>query len=189
VHVRLSIIAAGLIAVACPGLAEVPSPDAAAARNAINWEVFQKLYPKRAIQAHEEGAVGFLVTLDSKGDVTDCQVTHSSGHPLLDQETCRIITLHAQFNADPGISQSQARTHEGIITWKLPDSRTPLQAPTKVAATGAPEKIICKKNVKTGTLAGSERYCLTQREWNRQSDNAKEMWNEVQGKKGFTAGN
>jgi hypothetical protein len=30
---------------------------------------------------------------------------------------------------------------------------------------------------------------MTQREWTRQSDDAKEQWGEVQGKKGATHGN
>src|SRR5919107_4230428 len=96
------IIATSLL-VASPALAQAPAPEAAA-RNASNWDIFQKLYPARALAAREEGAVGFTVTLDSKGEVTNCQVTHSSGHPLLDQETCKLVTLNAQFKPDPGLS-------------------------------------------------------------------------------------
>src|SRR3954469_11068132 len=84
---RQSIIAASLL-VTAPALAEVSQQQAA--QNASNWDIFLKLYPKRALDAREEGAVGFTVTLDSKGDVANCQVTHSSGHPLLDQETCKL---------------------------------------------------------------------------------------------------
>ena len=67
----------GLIVIA--GLAEAAALTAQtsnpkAARDAINWEIFQKLYPPRAIAAREEGAVGFIVTLDSKGDVANCQL-------------------------------------------------------------------------------------------------------------------
>jgi TonB family protein len=173
-----------------PAFAQAPSPQAAtAAQNDAMWNVFLKLYPARALKAHEEGAVGFLVTLNNKGDVTNCQVTHSSGHPLLDEETCRLVTLNAVFKPDPNLSPSQTRTHEGLITWKLPDSTTSLQSPQEVAATDAPGKIICKKNVKTGTLSAAERTCMTQRQWNRQSDDAKDMWEDIQGKKGSTHGN
>ena len=170
-----------------PALAQASEPKTNL--NVSNWDVFQKLYPARAIAAHEEGTVGFLVTLDSQGTVTGCQVTHSSGHPLLDEETCRIITLNAQFKPDPGLSPSQVRTSEGVITWKLPASTTVLAPPTPVKAADAPEKIICKKSVRTGTLAGFERTCMTQREWNRQSDETKQVWDEVQGRKGSTKGN
>jgi len=60
------------------------APDQKAAQDALNWDIFQQLYPPRALAAHEQGAVGFTVTLDSKGEVANCQVTHSIGHPLLD---------------------------------------------------------------------------------------------------------
>ena len=162
--------------------------DQAPTQNVINWDIFQKLYPKRAIAAHEEGAVGFIVTLDNKGDVTRCQVTHSSGHPLLDQETCQIITMHAQFNAIPSLSPSQTRTHEGLIAWKLPASATVLEPPKPVVAATAPESVVCKRTTRVGTLAGFERTCMTPTEWAKQSDYEKQMWDEVQGRKGATSG-
>src|SRR3954447_10224718 len=159
---RQSMIAASLL-VTAPALAEVSQQQAA--QNASNWDIFLKLYPKRALDAREEGAVGFTVTLDSKGDVANCQVTHSSGHPLLDQETCKLVTLNAQFKPDPSLGPSQTKTHEGVITWKLPNSTATLAAPQAIAATDAPEKVICKKSPTTGSLAASERVCMTQREW------------------------
>jgi TonB family protein len=161
--------------------------DQQAARNADNWEVFQKFYPPRAIAAHEEGAVGFTVTLDSKGLVTGCQVTHSSGHPRLDQETCDVIAMHAEFKPDSSISSRQVRTHEGLIVWKLPGSTSTLPAPQPVK-TSALDKIICKKSIRTGTLADVERTCMTAREWARQADAQKEPWDEMQGRKGSTHG-
>jgi TonB family protein len=173
--------AAGLM-LAQPAVAD----DQPATQNAINWDIFQKLYPKRAIAAREEGAVGFIVTLDKKGDVTRCQVTHSSGHPLLDEETCQIITLHAQFNAVPSLGPSQTRTHEGLIAWKLPASSTVLESPKPVVVAKAPEKVVCKRTARVGTLAGFERTCMTPTEWAKQSDYERQMWDEVQGKKGAT---
>ena len=175
--------AAGLMLAQPAGADEQP-----ATRNAINWDIFQKLYPKRAIAAREEGAVGFIVTLDKKGDVTRCQVTHSSGHPLLDEETCQIITLHAQFNAAPSLSPSQTRTHEGLIAWKLPASTTVLAPPKPVVIAAAPEKVVCKRTTRGGTLAGFERTCMTPTEWAKQSDYERQMWDEVQGRKGSTSG-
>lgn len=173
-----------MLLLAQPALFAEPSSEQKA-QNALNWDIFQKLYPKRALEAHEEGAVGFIVTLDNKGEVTRCQVTHSSGHPLLDEETCQIITLHAQFNPDPSLSPSQTKTHEGLIAWKLPASTTVLEPPKPVAAITAPEKVICKRTLKVGTLADFERTCLTPTEWAKQSDNMKQTWQEMQDK-GFS---
>jgi hypothetical protein len=107
---------------------------------------------------------------------------------LLDAETCKIITLNAQFKPEPGLGDSQTRTREGVITWKLPNSTALLQAPRAVAAVDAPDPVICKKVLKTGTLAGYERTCMTQSDWNLQSDQGNEMWGDVQGKKGSSHG-
>jgi TonB family protein len=184
--VRSIIIAAGLIA-AVPAFAQAPDPKAA--QNSANWDVFLKLYPPRALAAKEEGAVGFAVTLDDKGLVTNCQVTHSSGHPLLDEETCKLVTMNAQFKPDAGLAPSQVKTHQGVIAWKLPDSTTRLSTPQAVSSSTAPEKVVCKKSIKTGTLASVERTCMTPREWARQADEMKQPWEDMQGKKGSTSGN
>ncbi|HVM23549.1 MAG TPA: energy transducer TonB [Sphingomicrobium sp.] len=182
---RSLLIAVGLMA-AGPALAETPGSKAAL--NASNWDALLKFYPPRALAARQEGAVGFRVTLDSKGLVTGCEVTHSSGHPLLDQETCNVVALHTVFKAEQPNSGSQVRTHEGMIAWKLPASTSKLAVPQTAEASPL-DKVICKKSVKTGTLAGVERTCLTAREWGRQSDDTREFWSDLQGRKGSTSGN
>jgi len=180
---RSLLVVASMLA---PLVAQAHAADST--QDALNWEIFQKLYPPRALAAHEEGAVGFTVTLDSKGAVTGCQVTHSSGHPLLDQETCKIITMNAQFNPDPNVSASQTRTHQGLIAWKLPTWVATLEPPKPVAASGAPEKLVCKKVLRVGSLASFDRTCLTPTEWAKQSDDQKQPFADFQGKKGSTSG-
>lgn len=182
-----SLVLATCLAAATSSFAQ--ATDQKAAQNASNWDVFLKLYPPRAVAAKEEGAVGFTVTLDRQGDVTGCQVTHSSGHPLLDQETCRLVTLHAQFSPDLSLAPSQTKTHEGLINWRLPNGVAAVPSPHAVAANQAPEKVVCKKTVRIGTIAGFERTCMTPTEWAKQSENMKAEWEDVQGKKGFTRGN
>jgi periplasmic protein TonB len=181
-----TLLLATCLSAAIPAFAQ--TPDQKAAQNASNWDVFMKLYPPRALAAREEGAVGFKIAIDTKGAVTQCEVTHSSGHPLLDQETCNLLTLHADFGPEQGLSGSQVRTREGTIAWKLPDSKAALGSPTAVAS-NALDKVVCKRTVRTGTLAGFERTCMTQRDWNTQSDQEREMWAEIQGKKGSSHGN
>ena len=178
------LIVAGALVFAVPAVAQ--GSDASATNN---WNALLKFYPQRALAAHEEGMVGFNVTLDKKGEVTGCQVTHSSGHPLLDQETCQIITLHAQFGPERGLSSSQVRTSQGVIAWKLPTSSAALAAPRAVAQGSAPEKVVCKKTLTTGSLASFERTCMTPSEWAKQSDQQKADWEDIQGKKGSTSGN
>ena len=179
------LVAAGLLATT-PTFGQ--AADTKAAQNASNWDIFQKLYPPRAIKAGEQGAVGFVVTIDAKGLVTGCQVTHSSGHPLLDQETCKIITLNAEFQPEAGLSASQVRTREGVINWKLPDGNAAPNVPKAMAANAAPEKVVCKKSIRTGTVAGAERTCMTPTEWSRLSDEERASFEDIRSK-GFTHGN
>jgi TonB family protein len=157
-------------------------------RNAKNWDVLHSMYPKRALANREEGLVGFLVKIDAAGSPTECKVTHTSGHPLLDQETCQLIMIHATFKRPEGISLSQQRTYEGVVNWKLPS--TPLAAvpaaPRPIAAAAAPEPIICRRVQKTGSHAAFERTCMTKREWDRAAAQTQEHWNELQGRKGAT---
>jgi TonB family protein len=181
---RLSVLV-GLLA-SSPALAQ--TSDSKAAQDKLNWDIFQKLYPPRAIAAHEEGAVGFTVTLDSKGQVTRCQVTHTSGHPQLDEETCKIITMNAVFTPDPNLGPSQTKKHEGLITWKLPGWATALEPPKPVTPAAAPEQIVCKKVLRAGTLAGFERTCMTPTQWAKQSDAMKQPYEDMQGKKGSSNG-
>lgn len=186
--VRTMILVAGLI-LAAPAFAQ-PSAQQAA-QNATNWGVFLKLYPARAIAAHEEGTVGFTVTLNNKGDVTGCQVTRSSGHPLLDQDTCKLITLNAVFQPDPLMGPSQTKTSQGEIDWKLPTTKENASAggtPAVVADNGTTEKVVCKKTQKTGSFAGYERTCLTPSQWAKQSQEMTADWEDLQGKKGSTSG-
>lgn len=183
--VRSLIVAAGLL-ISAPAFGQVSGQQAA--QNASNWDVFLKLYPPRALAAKEEGAVGFAVTLNSKGDVTGCQVTKSSGHALLDQETCKLVTMNAVFKADPSLGPSQTKTSQGVINWRLPNGAATLAAPQAVASNAAPEKVICKKTQATGSLVSSERICLTPTEWAKQADAMKADWEDIQGKKGSTSG-
>jgi TonB family protein len=184
---RFLLIAAAML-IPQPVFADGQGPDQKAAQNKLNWDIFQKLYPKRALEAREEGAVGFLVSLDNKGEVTRCQVTHSSGHPLLDEETCQIVTLHAQFNPDPSLSASQTKAYEGLIAWKLPASTTVLEPPKPVAAAAAPEPVVCKKSVRVGTLAGFERTCMTPREWAKYTADMKRDFEKLQTEHGQNCG-
>ena len=64
-----------------------------------------------------------------------------------------------------------------------------LASANPIVVTGVPEKVVCKKTLKTGSLASYERTCLTPTEWAKQSDAMKADWEEMQGKKGMTHGN
>ena len=160
----------------------------AAVDQSQNWATFMKHYPKRAIAAGEQGLVAFKLTLDRAGHPTECQVTHSSGHKLLDNETCELLMMHAEFQPprDADGNRLNVFRTEGVINWRLPGSDGKLIQPTKLAKADPFEKKICRRSIRTGTLAGFERTCMTAREWDYQRREAVDAAVEFQGKKGFT---
>ena len=179
-----SLFAAALI-IAQPVLAAGPPAKAERDRQ-ISEIVFQN-YPPRALAAGEEGPVFFSVTLDKDARPMSCQVTHGSGHPLLDAETCDLIVQHAVFNSARDANGRLVReTAEGVVNWTIP-GHTPAPISFTSAAAAAPkttEAQVCKKNVRIGTLASVERTCMTPSEWAKQSDEQKQTYDELQGRKG-----
>lgn len=154
----------------------------------ISQVVFQN-YPPRALAAGEEGPVFFEVKLDKDAHPTSCEVTHGSGHPLLDAETCALIVSHAVFNSARDANGHLAReTTEGVVNWTIPGH---IPAPINygaVAARGTPEAQVCKRTLRTGTLSSFERTCMTPTEWANQSEEQKRPYEEMQGRKGSTSG-
>jgi TonB family protein len=172
----------GILALAllASATAQAETPAEKAARDARNYDAVMKYYPARARAAGEQGMVGFTVRLDKAGQPTNCEVTHSSGHRLLDEETCQLILIHAVFKPVKDAAGNKVnQVSEGVINWKIPGGTAPLAAPTQVTAANAPEKMICKRALKTGTLADYERTCMTKTEWKRFSDQMKEPWEEI----------
>jgi hypothetical protein len=129
--------------------------------------------------------VYFLVTLDKDAQPTSCQVTHGSGHPLLDAETCDLIVQHATFrSARDENGRVTKSTHEGVVNWRIPGAAPVSVAPVALTPATAPEKQICKRTVRSGTIGGVERTCMTAREWARLSQESRDWWDEQQGRKG-----
>ena len=175
----------GVLLVAQPVLAADEASKAE--RNRQLSEIVFQNYPPRALEAGEEGPVFFTVTLDKDAHPVTCQVTHGSGHPLLDQETCNLIVQHAVFNSARDANGRVARqTTEGVVNWRLPGHEPAPIAVTQAAAEPMPEGLVCKTNVRVGTLAGVERTCMTSSEWAKQSDQMKQTFLDLQGRKGFT---
>jgi TonB family protein len=183
-HKSFSLIAAGLL-VAPPVFAA--APPAKAERDRQISEIMFQNYPPRALAAGEQGPVFFVVTLDKDARATSCEVTHGSGHPLLDDETCRLIVLHAVFkSAKDSNGRLIKQTAEGVVNWTLPGHNPEPFNPVPLTAQNKPEKQICKKAVRAGTIADVERTCMTATEWARQSDYERRDWEAVQGSKGAT---
>jgi TonB family protein len=194
---RMLLFATILIGAAAPVLAGTPAD--VKARNAQSWDVLFSEYPPRALAAGQQGLVGYKVKLDREGYATECEVTKPSGHAVLDEETCRLILNRATFK---GVRDSSGRrvttVAEGTVNWVLPSqaatySGQPAAAPSGLRIANAPApasgKKICKRSLKTGTLATYERICLSKADWDRHADRQREEWGELQGSKGSSRGN
>jgi protein TonB len=180
-------LSALLVASATPAPAS-PSAEAVA-RDAANGEVILSEYPPRARAAGEQGSVGFRVALDREGYATACEVTHSSGYPRLDSETCQLILNRATFKGVRGADGRKTNVvTQGVVNWRLPGAAAPA-GPVQTASAAKPEKKICRRRVKTGSLADYERLCATQADWDRMGERTRQEWGALQGTLGSTKGN
>lgn len=152
-----------------------------------NGEFIFSQYPPRAKAAGEQGSVRFRAEVDAKGNVMSCKVIGSSGYRRLDDETCEMIIDHATFRPTLD-SEGKAREviHDGLVNWRLPGTAA---AVPKVASADSPDKIICKRVPKTGSLVTHSRLCMTAREWEHKSDQFQDEWGSLQGRYGSTHGN
>ena len=176
--------ACALIPLSPPARQAAAPADRKALQDATNWAMLHKLYPPRALAAREEGMVGFTVKIDSSGSPTSCRITHTSGHPLLDLETCKLIMVNATFKRPAGVSASQQRSYEGVVNWRLPTTpaSTTLAPPKAIAESAAPEQLICRNIRKTGSRIATERKCMTSSEWQRASEESTQLWRQRQGR-------
>ena len=79
-------------------------------------------YPASELRMEHEGVTGFQVTVGANGRVTTCEVTASSGWPVLDRAACQKITARAKF--EPASDTSGAvvpGTYRSSVRWEIPD--------------------------------------------------------------------
>ena len=74
----------------------------------------------------QHGLVGYRVRVDRYGNVINCRVTRSSGFPILDGRTCRILRERVVYNpARDARGRAIAGTDEGTVRWVHPRPRDP----------------------------------------------------------------
>lgn len=102
------------------------SPDAANGPRKAHAELFRLFstddYPMEAIRNEEQGTVAFRLTINRRGNVTDCVVTSSSGSEALDDATCDILESRARY--EPARNSEGKRIpgeDTGRIRWELPE--------------------------------------------------------------------
>jgi protein TonB len=67
------------------------------------------------------GTARFNLTIDTRGKVTGCTITRSTGHAPLGAATCKIVTRRARFAAArSGTGKPVAGHYSGVITRQIP---------------------------------------------------------------------
>jgi hypothetical protein len=61
----------------------------------------------------------------------------------------------------------------GLISASAAQSAPPSRADAPETAAGNPDKVVCKRFVKIGSLVDGYRTCKTKREWERERDNVR----------------
>jgi TonB family protein len=90
--------------------------------NPAAW-ITQADYPRAAIRESMSGLVRFRVMVGPDGRVTDCFITRSSGHDLLDHQTCSQLSSRARFNPATDSDGQPARgTWAATFRWNPPDT-------------------------------------------------------------------
>lgn len=79
-------------------------------------------YPSRSIREESEGVTTVRLTVGTNGRVQNCQVTRSSGHPRLDEATCKNMRRRARFRpATDGNGNEVVGTYTQSVRWQLPE--------------------------------------------------------------------
>ena len=125
---------------------------------------------------------------------------------MLDNDTCRLLMVHASFKPVPGAARTVINT--GVVSWKIDPwllearkavnaeiakkkAPTPrwgwsrkAKAPRNVEiATATGETQICKRVPRTGSLAATDRICRSKEDWAKTNE-ANGIWSQTQGRQG-----
>lgn len=79
-------------------------------------------YPSRALREGREGVTRFRVTVTADGRAANCTIVSSSGHPDLDEATCKNVERRARFRpAKDGNGNDTTGSYSNSIRWVIPD--------------------------------------------------------------------
>ena len=186
---RAALVWIALSALPADGSAQSPdqtvvnAPTETSAIIARNRLVVQKFYPRASLKRGEEGDVRFRVNVNRDGRLDGCQVTQSSGYEALDTATCDMLLKGA--TATPLIAADGWRTpgvRDGVVPWTLPEGAKRPATPPPLTSTrnAAGEKLICRRQTRTDSLAVMDKTCLTAADWRRAGDDAQRQTQEMQ---------
>jgi protein TonB len=97
-----------------------PAKAASPRGNPGNW-ITESDYRTRWISEGLSGTASFTLEIDASGRVSDCRITGSTGHDVLDGATCRLLERRARFNpARTGDGAKVTGSYSGTISWEIP---------------------------------------------------------------------
>lgn len=105
-----------------PPLVSSPQQSRPVVVSSPNWNDYRN-YPALAAERDEEGAVGFSLAVNEKGQAGECRIVASSGSESLDAGTC---TLAARMRFKPPLDANGkpiASVYENLVVWLLADPR------------------------------------------------------------------
>lgn len=83
-------------------------------------------YPAAALRGDMEGITSVQLSISAEGNVTGCTVTVSSGHSILDDLACNLLTLRARYApAKDRNGRAMASQDNQRIRWRIPYARQP----------------------------------------------------------------
>ena len=78
-------------------------------------------YPSASLRNNEEGVTRYRLDVGADGKVIACTATGSSGHPALDETTCKLLQRRARFNpAKNSSGEAVASVWNGAVRWRIP---------------------------------------------------------------------
>lgn len=78
-------------------------------------------YPSQAGRQGLEGTTSYRLTISPAGRVRSCIITKSSGHSILDEQTCKLIARRARFYpAKDESGKSTFGTYSNKAVWTIP---------------------------------------------------------------------
>lgn len=96
------------------------SQAAGARGNPAQW-VTSDDYPPSSIRNEEEGTVAVTWDINTEGRIENCRVTSSSGHPALDDATCRLLTRRGRYTAAKDENGNPIRSSASRrVRWEIP---------------------------------------------------------------------
>lgn len=99
----------------------VGGPVPPAPKGIYEWATrIQENYPSQALREGLEGTVGIRLTVSRIGRATDCIVTYSSGHTILDDSACSNAIRYSRFEPARDVNgDSTIGTYETRLTYRL----------------------------------------------------------------------